>query len=892
MIKKLIKLLPLIVVYILHINTIALADDGSGAMIIHASHEQTQMYGGSEVANLNPELRKDITLGIGEVYSVDNKCLPINKYNDYDVNKTGGTCSLCAIFEVFFDTLNGLAKRADKAFSSPMISVVAVGFAIWLAIYLLGYLSSFETRDIKDAFQEIIIKGALVILSVVILTNGSCNFYNSFINPVYETFLRGAKVALKVDLGSENKVDSSAAVVSGKVSDGGGLPQTMKSSIIETMTAMERGVSKMRAIGSSFMCYSISKEKRILYIIPKFSYLLTGLFYWVMAMAMITIVPLLMIDMVFELTVGMVLLPLAIASYPFKPLRQYSKKVWETFLNSGFAFLFMALVVVMILAVFEQSIKDAFVGIEINGEDASQKDWAGLFDITKNDDKLMDVYLQKLGWFGFPAMEMLFCFVLAWAVMNLGKEFADEFASSISSTTIGSSIGTMGFSAVKGMSSRVLAPIGNAASEKAGHAAASVVRGTAGFVGGKVQKARMNGWQRKASQGTRQADGTTVYTGRDWLGRKATYTQSADGTISKQRKRLFGIMGDKKVEMNNIGGITIKQKTKYNRDGTVKKISDSVTARDRLAKELISADGSIDGKIYNKLSENLSPEQRAAFEQKVFAFVASKNLNSKTKGSGNTISQSFERGEDGKMRQISKTDKGETVITEMQMVGNRFILSRAIVDANGNAMVMTTDGLKNKLEEYKTSGGRTIDEISANQQANKHGSFERKTATGYSRYYNAQTASESLIKDETKLYNGVGQYSGYINDKGEFFDKNGKLVARIKRDEDGNEMRRGRFGEHEAYSVKTGPDGHMRKFDYRDDGSIKWGAEVDSKPVVFEAVDGSGTFSLQNGRLTNKQTGETYGGGRASESRYSKQFREVNNLFDNNDSGTGLFRSW
>lgn len=871
MIKKLIKLLPLVgFICALFFYTLAGADDGTGAMMINPG---IGTGGGmaTEVSNLNgtslPESTKE------------DKCLPLTKYNDYDVSK-GKDCTFCALFEVFFDTISKVAQKADDAFSKAMIPVVAIGFAIWLVVYMLGYLASVETRDIKDAFQEMVTRGGLVVLTVVILTYGSCRFYNDFINPVYETFLRGANVALKVELDGGGQLSAEAAQLT--TTKSGGLPATMKSNIVETMTAMERVITKLRALGSSLMCYSW--KKRILFVIPRLSYLVTGLFYWIMAMVMITIVPFLMIDIVFELGVAVALLPFAIASYPFKQMRQYSKKVWETFLNSGFGFLFMALVIVMILAVFEQSVNVSMA--EALGQDALNESWGGLFDSTNNEDK-MDTYLKSIAWFRGPFLQLLFCFVLAWAVMNLGKEFADEFASSISSTTIGSSIATMGFSSVKGMSKRILAPIGNQLSDKVNHAAAAAIRAPGKWIGQGVSNARMKRWDRKAKKGgTTDSNGTTTNVKKGIFGTRI-YSVRADGTRVRQRKNIFGRV--RVTEINNIGGLVSTKKIKYNRKGAVSSISNNVVANDRLSQHLITDDGAIDKDVYNRMSEGLSEEEKKKLDEKVFAYITQKNLNKKT-SKGAIVSQRFEQMPDGKMRMIAITSKGETIITELDMKqlsggsnSMRYLLKQSIMKQNGDVTILSTDGIQNKIEEFKSSGGRSIDEINANQMADKHGSFERKSAVTQSRYYNEETARESLIREDQKLYNGMGQYAGYINERGEFVDKHGKVVARQMRDEDGNEMRRRSLGEHEGYSVKMAPDGHMRQFEYREDGTIKWGKEADDKPVVFEAVDGSGTFSLQNGRLTNKSTGETYGGGRASDSRYDKQFRKADNLFSNTD---------
>ncbi|MBQ8677846.1 MAG: hypothetical protein IJ529_05210, partial [Alphaproteobacteria bacterium] len=455
------------------------------------------------------------------------KCLPIKKLNSYEISK-GGSCTLCVIIKVVFNTVSKVAAKADSAFSASTIAAVIAGFAVWLAVYALGYLASVETRDAKDILQELLSMGAVVTLVVIILQNGSSNFYSAFINPVYETGLAGAQAALK----SANYTATGNMTVS-QIS--GGLPASMGNSILSTMTAMESSVSKIRAFGSSMICYSW--EKKVLLFIPRFSYLITGLFYWVMAMAIIIIVPLLMVDFVFELGAALALLPPAIGCYPFRATREFSKKVWETFLNSSFGFLFTSLVLIIIVKALEKCVEVSFKKSGVSFD--------SLFTDSSGD---METFLTGFHWTGEVTVRMVFGFILAWACMNLGKQFAKEFAGSISSPGgksggLGSSVGTMFASAGKSTLAKVTAPTRHAASKWMGKTSRAI-----------AQRATQSAANARDRRRTRRQQKRF-----DNAEQNGNLIRNADGTTSIRRKRMFGLLGDKVTTRKADGSFVVSR---------------------------------------------------------------------------------------------------------------------------------------------------------------------------------------------------------------------------------------------------------------------------------------------------------------------------------------------
>ena len=103
------------------------------------------------------------------------KCAPYNKYKPVE------NCFLCPIFSTMFNTVNEITAKAITSYSSSVAKVVVVAFGIWLALQILQFVASIETKDLKDLMQAIITQVFLVMLVVIILETGVSNFFNTFL---------------------------------------------------------------------------------------------------------------------------------------------------------------------------------------------------------------------------------------------------------------------------------------------------------------------------------------------------------------------------------------------------------------------------------------------------------------------------------------------------------------------------------------------------------------------------------------------------------------------------------------------------------------------------------------------------------------------------------------
>ena len=733
---------------------------------------------------LNANAQSSITGYVGDYGQYSRGAKKVDSCVPYHQYKAKEQCLLCPLFAIVFNTVSKVTAVSIAAFSNSVVRVVIVGFGIWLAIQILMFVSSIETRDIKDLLQNIITQGFLIILVVFILKTGAAQFFDTFINPVYETGQALASSMFDDCRDGESTLKCSEAdkeVLQKKdnstiASIPNGLPASMGSSIINTMTMMENRVRKIKALGSSLMCQSW--KDAILFIIPHFGYLLTGLGIWLLSMVIIIGVPFLMIDAVLQLGVAGALLPFAVGGFAFKSTRQYSKKVWETFLNSMFAFLFISIVVLIILGAVQAIITES-----TNIFKTQHFSFDDLFiSYEKSSLIAYDAVLQQFGWFSMPFLKLAFVFILAWSVMNMSKEFADEFAQSISSTSIGSSIGTMAASTAKGMAVKAGKPMASKLGKEALNTGNKLLKG-----GGRaIRRQKFNKQAEKLEKAKKSAQDSSqkINTSQEGKGdpKSSVTTNTENGQITQVEQSgnkttsttvlqdgstsivtmengvkvselrdkngvITDIKYDKKgarVEVERSAHFTITRK--YDKDGNL--IDTKTKANSRRADYLLNnPKGEFSKADLDKMMEGMSEEQKAA----TFAAVGQQILNNRIKNNkkGKIVSEEvvYCDYEQGFMEIKKTTDKGEVIFEKVEIKGKVLKTTSTFVDEKGRVTQMSSDGIHNKIEKFRLGKDfsaediKDTEDISLKREQDADGKYKKsKVSYGYTAWYRDQLA--------------------------------------------------------------------------------------------------------------------------------------------------------
>ena len=679
------------------------------------------------------------------------KCTPYCKYKD----QIKETCTLCGLFARVYDTVNQLGTMAVVNFSSAVAHVVVVGFGIWLAIQILAFVSSVETRDLKDLMSAILTQGFIVMLVFIILQSGVANFFNTFVSPVY---LTGQKLAQ--EMFSDNITSSAEnALGSGGQSDkevmqadnidtkyklinsNGAFDNSMGISIIKTMTMMENRVRKFKALGSSLMCQSWVEA---VVFFPRMIYLITGLLLWILSMVLIIGVPFLMVDAVFQLGVAWALLPFAVGGFAFRATRTYTKKVWDTFLNSMFSFVFISIVVLLLLFVLQEVVTESVNTIQTQSVSPTgqtvQLSFDDMFTASADAKTYFEALLTSFHWGSWTFLKVIFVFILAWSVMNMAKELADDFASSISSTSIGSSIGAMAASTAKGMAVKAAKPLGRELWRGTKRAGAAVVR--APFrAAGAAKRAISNRWEnRRFARAQADADGKKSFTTK----KGARYTME-NGMVTKEKG------GEKTIRYQGLEIVKTRQIKEIN--GRRQEVFDEqVKMSEKMMNRLIDENGKINQKEMKQLLNGLNAEQKKEIQLAVNKAITDQRINSlayTSKGPLGTKKRQYTQQQvvsfneqTGESVTRAELEGGVVAFTQTRLnADGTLTTSVTTIDSKGNVRAMSSDGIHNKLEEFRLKDGvnpmsvKDINNINEYREQDADGKFKGRTSYGYTKEY-------------------------------------------------------------------------------------------------------------------------------------------------------------
>lgn len=697
-------------------------------------------------------IAEEVTASIIKKWTDEKKCRPVEKYK----HEIKDTCTLCPLFALVFNAVSQVGAKSVTKFSSGVAKVVIVGFAIWLALQVLAFVSSIETQDLKDLIQKIITQGFIVMIVVIILDGGVGYFLGKFLTPVYNV---GHTMSQSLLTNEATKAIKSEKGKAGKFIEAvpNGLPKEMGINIISTMTGIENEARKVKVLGSSFICMSKIKAK-IFFLFTRLFWL--GFLFWIFGLLLIFTIPFLMVDSVLKIGVVIALLPMAIGGYAFKYTRQYTKQVWDTLLNSTLSFLFITLVALLVISSVKVTVQDAVAEFAKGSFDS-------MFNPGNSAGETMFMSLvENFNVTSSPFTKICMIFILAWSVMQMGKDMAGDFSSSISNTSIGSDIATAGASAIKGTTLKFGKPVvghaWNGVKEGAGNMASNI-RG-ARF--SRKQEAKINRFTNSAN-----ANGGSE-TGKN--GVRQVYKNGA----------LISTHADKKGrEIENIDGKNISVTRIKNADGTY---TEKVRVNEAMLHKAIKNNGSFNSEELDKILEGTSGEERKQLQAALMKKVVQKRV------SEYAINYSKEKYAEppevvidgnGEMQMRHVNTDGKTVFTKIKRHPNGMLETEvAIIDRNGKTEILTSDGHVNKIDKFRLNEGIDYSKITSLDSLKSDNYDKKNRQVGYSGNYNVR---DGIIVNQDGHKN-VGDYIKYSNNefmnnrlRAHFNQKDKSLLAQI-----------------------------------------------------------------------------------------------------------------
>lgn len=447
------------------------------------------------------------------------------------------TCTTCGIFKTIFNAASNLAQTAISKLAAPSKNLVLIGFLIWLAIYVLKQISSFQGASPGDLLKGIFLQGARVAIVVYILSGALYQVMDITLTPVMQTGLTFANM-----LNPNSNCDSSADYMGGIVgydtdkgmqeTSQGGLPRNLGQSIICTIKNLEDSVGVLLALGNYSTCYAFHDKALWDGVIPHLGYFLSGMGLWLVGVFLLFAFPWCLIDCILQLCIAAAMIPCSIAAFAFKSTAKYLGIIWNFFMNAMFNLIFLAVLMFILTSMF--------------------KEWIGLTDESLSTfDPILLITAVKangLAWWGVGFFK-IFAFVFLFVC------FIDEVPSMASKFATGADFGRQGIGRmVGGAVASAAKPIAKGAGHMAKRGAQSVGEATNSLAGNWVRskKNQLKGMALVALGGRklRDADGNVVgyqarFKGIPGFTQTRTVTKDANGVWTQTKETHQKTVADK-----------------------------------------------------------------------------------------------------------------------------------------------------------------------------------------------------------------------------------------------------------------------------------------------------------------------------------------------------------
>ncbi len=447
------------------------------------------------------------------------------------------TCTTCGIFKTIFNAASNLAQTAISKLAAPSKNLVLIGFLIWLAIYILKQISSFQGASPGDLLKGIFLQGARVAIVVYILSGALYQVMDLTLTPVMQTGLTFANM-----LNPNSNCDSSADYMGGIVgydtdkgmqeTSQGGLPRNLGQSIICTIKNLEDSVGVLLALGNYSTCYAFHDKALWDGVIPHLGYFLSGMGLWLVGVFLLFAFPWCLIDCILQLCIAAAMIPCSIAAFAFKSTAKYLGIIWNFFMNAMFNLIFLAVLMFILTSMF--------------------KEWIGLTDesLSTFDPVLLITAFKAngLAWWGvgfFKIFAFIFLFVC----------FIDEVPSMASKFATGADFGRQGIGRmVGGAVASAAKPIAKGAGHIAKKGAEAVGEATNSLAGNWVRskKNQLKGMALVALGGRklRDADGNVIgyqarFKGLPGFTQTRTVTKDANGVWTQTKETHQKTVADK-----------------------------------------------------------------------------------------------------------------------------------------------------------------------------------------------------------------------------------------------------------------------------------------------------------------------------------------------------------
>jgi hypothetical protein len=298
---------------------------------------------------------------------------------DYINDGTGTKCFACPLFKILTNSASQVAQNSWDALAPALQTVIALIAAIYIAVYTLKMFSSFGKQTFSDyltgskkGLAKLVFKTAIIVL---LLGNATIDGKNMFIvRGVIAPLLEGAlTIGSKLSLMSGNLFASTDSIASTPW-------KQLFDQVFVAARTFNDAVYQIIAMSNAFACGAILGFP----LTWEWTMLIYSLILYCFGWLLLLGITFYMVDLIINLTVGAVLLPLAVACAISDKTVTYTKNIWNIFVNAFFSFIILGIVIGFTLQLIENCLNLNIGGTSHFGGDSPIAGEAAVVDTTTN----------------------------------------------------------------------------------------------------------------------------------------------------------------------------------------------------------------------------------------------------------------------------------------------------------------------------------------------------------------------------------------------------------------------------------------------------------------------------------------------------------------------------
>ena len=434
---------------------------------------------------------------VDDTYEEDNvnseECKALNEYAA-ELN----ICPTCGIFQKILQSAQKLSGGAFDKLAKPLQGLLVIGLALFIGYQVLLLIGSPAAQTTGKFLNTLLIQSFKVAIAYFLLSDPT-TIYENAIEPIIS-----GGFDFGLGLAPAGDIDISGYAEKYSFTDKESL---LSSHFLKNIMGAVEGYNhlgaQIPALGRALMCYAWIEKQAVIF--PQFSILLEGIIIYVFGLMILLAVGFYLLDCAIHLCIICCLLPLLIASWPFKMTAKYTKTGWGMLLNVFFRFVMLGVVIVTAFELMKNALEQ-------------QGDLEGA--INSNDINAIKDAMQISG---MQMVLLVACSMMAMKIIKESGMLASKFESGGAATgDLGAKLGGTAASAAtaiakpvaKGAAKKTAAAAGAVAeasgvkggAQALGGAAKSITKGALGYLG-IGSKAKMAGGRNSGKDGNADKDG-------------------------------------------------------------------------------------------------------------------------------------------------------------------------------------------------------------------------------------------------------------------------------------------------------------------------------------------------------------------------------------------------